>query len=267
MQGTDSIILQVNQTVSAPAVTPFFKGIYEFKITSAQGDTTVKAYIGFDGQQVKFKYNKVPTGIVVDPANWVLNKTGTIINGGTILPVGLLSFEASPENSTAALKWKMSSEQQIKQYDIEYSSNGNDYTTVASVNSNHSDSESLYQYNYALTSAATHFFRLKIIANNGSYTYSQVLNVNKECVGSFSVNLSPNPVAENLYITIMQPLAGTTNIRILNPAGALIYKDSKTLNAGENKFKLDIINTLPKGVYLLRAENEHVIITKRFVKI
>ena len=41
MQGSDSIILIVNQVASAPAITPFFKGLYEMKITSAQGDTTV----------------------------------------------------------------------------------------------------------------------------------------------------------------------------------------------------------------------------------
>ena len=183
------------------------------------------------------------------------------------MPVSLLSFEASPENCNAALKWKVSSEQQTKQYDIEYSTNGTDFTKVATVNSNHSDSESLYQYNYALASAATHFFRLKIIADNGSYTYSETLNINKECIGSFSVNLSPNPVRENLYATIVIPVAGNVNMRILNPAGALIYKEAKTLNAGENKFRLDFINTLPKGVYILRVENEHVIITKRIVKI
>lgn len=267
MQGTDSIILQVNQTVSMPAITPFFKGLYEFKITSAQGDTTVKAYISYDGQQVKFKYNKVPTGIVVDPNDWVINKVGTIINGGTILPVGLISFEANPENCNANIKWKISNEQQIKEYQLEYGADSNNFRTVATISSNHSNNESNYQFNYALGSSTSHFFRLKIIAENGNYTYSQVIRVDKACVANFSLNVSPNPVSENLYVTIVQPLQGNTNIRILNHAGAIIYKESKTLNAGENKFLLNFVNQLPKGAYIIRAENEHVVLTKRFVKL
>ncbi|MCW3108654.1 MAG: hypothetical protein JWQ09_3160, partial [Segetibacter sp.] len=40
--GTDTLVLQINQTTSVPAVTPFFSGLMEYKILSAQGDTTIK---------------------------------------------------------------------------------------------------------------------------------------------------------------------------------------------------------------------------------
>ncbi len=80
-QGSDTLILAVNQTVSASSVTPFFKGLYEFRVTSAQGDTVVKVNLVFNNQQFKFYYPKTPSGIVVDPNNWVVNATGTITNG------------------------------------------------------------------------------------------------------------------------------------------------------------------------------------------
>lgn len=266
MQGTDSIILQVSQTVSAPDVTPFFKGLYEFKITSAQGDTTVKAYVTYNTQEFKFKYNKVPNGIVVDPNNWVINKVGTIINGGTILPIELISFEGNAANCNANLKWKTNNEQHRKQYDVEYSTDGINFSAVTSVNSNKSNTESLYQYSYALGSNTNYFFRLKVINDDGSSFYSEVISLTKQCTGSFSLNISPNPVSENLYVTIMQPLAGNTTIRIINAAGALVYKEIKNLHAGENKFPLSLTKKLSKGIYILKAENEHVVIVKKFVK-
>lgn len=77
----DSLILTVWQTVSAPTVTPFFKGLLEIKVKSAQGDTTVKVNIDVNGQQFKFRYNKIPNGLVIDPKNWVLNKVGSITTG------------------------------------------------------------------------------------------------------------------------------------------------------------------------------------------
>jgi aminopeptidase N len=77
----DSIFLKVNQTVSAPFITPFFKGLYEFKLNTAQGDTTVKVNLDVNDQVFKFKSPRMPTGVVVDPNNWVLNKVGSITTG------------------------------------------------------------------------------------------------------------------------------------------------------------------------------------------
>ncbi len=74
----DSIVLFVNQTVSAPAVTPFFKGLYEIKIGTNQGDTTVKIQLTANNSFFKFRSDRVPNGVTVDPNNWVLNKTGSI---------------------------------------------------------------------------------------------------------------------------------------------------------------------------------------------
>lgn len=74
----DSLVLFVNQTVSAGTVTPFFKGLYEFTINTSSGDTTVLVNQQFNNQTFKFRSNRTPTGLVVDPNNWVINKTGSI---------------------------------------------------------------------------------------------------------------------------------------------------------------------------------------------
>ncbi|MFM7671545.1 MAG: M1 family aminopeptidase [Bacteroidota bacterium] len=74
----DSLVLYVNQTVSAGSVTPFFKGLYEFTINTSTGDSTVLVNQQFNNQTFKFRSNRTPTGLVVDPNNWVINKTGSI---------------------------------------------------------------------------------------------------------------------------------------------------------------------------------------------
>jgi aminopeptidase N len=77
----DEIVLLVNQTVSAPAVTPFFKGLYEFTISTLQGDTTVKVNMTANDQVFRFRSNRTPNGVTIDPNNWVINKTGSITTG------------------------------------------------------------------------------------------------------------------------------------------------------------------------------------------
>jgi hypothetical protein len=263
----DSVILLVNETVSAPTVTPFFKGLYEFKITSAQGDTTVKAYVTSNNQQFKFKYHKTPNGVVVDPNNWVLNNTGTITNGGTI-PVKLLSFEGTANNNCMVqLKWKTTNEQNILNYEIEYSNDGSNFSKAGTVVGRNSNNESLYQYNYSLGSGNIHFFRLKITEADGSYTYSQVITIHSKCNGSFSLNVSPNPVADKLLIMITEPAAQKNTITLLNAVGAILYKDEKMLNAGGNIIELNMMNKFAAGTYLLRITNSNGTVSKKFIKL
>lgn len=267
MQGTDSIILIVNQAASAPGITPFFKGLYEFTITSAQGDTTVKAYISSNDQFIKFKYSKTPNGIVVDPNNWVLNVTGTITNGGVIVPLRLISFDAAISNCTASLKWRTSDEQQTKQYEIEYSMDGNDFIKAAAILSHKSTAETFYQYNYPVVTGSIHAFRLKIINADGSYVYSQAISLNEKCKASFALSIAPNPISAELALRIMQPLPGNTIITIMDPAGAIIYRTIKKLAAGTNNLQLDVIKKYPAGVYILKVKSDREVITQRFIKL
>lgn len=266
--GTDTLIMQVNQTVSMPSVTPFFKGLYELKVTSATGDTTVKINQAYNNQQFKFHYTKTPNNIIVDPNNWVLNQTGTILNG-VVVPVQLLQFEASiPACAAAILKWKTVSEQNTSKYEIEYSTDSNTFINIGSVNSNRLG-ESSYQYEYTPTSGSVHFFRIKIINDGGSVSYSQVIRVEKNCAGNnngFSITISPNPAVSNLGLIISAPAKENISFRIYDAHGALVYRETRSLEQGENRIQLNI-QALSHGTYTLRAENASGITNTRFVKL
>jgi hypothetical protein len=78
-------VFTIDQTTSMPAVTPFFSGLLELKITSAQGDTIIKVNHTANNQQFKIRYTKSPSGIEVDPNNWILNKVGSVVTGINII--------------------------------------------------------------------------------------------------------------------------------------------------------------------------------------
>ena len=168
---------------------------------------------------------------------------------------------------TASLKWKTSNEQNSKQYEIEYSTDGINFNKTGTVASNNSSSESMYQYNNGLAAVAVHYFRLKMVDRDGGFVYSQVITLNKKCMGAFSVAVTPNPVAEKLYLTVIQPSAANTTIRIFDATGALIYKEVKMFNAGENLLQLDIMQKFAAGTYMLRVESEHGTSSNKFVKL
>lgn len=265
-QGVDSIILLINQTTSS-AVTPFFKGLYEFTINSAQGDTTVKLYMNSNNQLFKFKYNKIPSGVIVDPNNWVLNATGIITNGG-VIPVKLLSFEGNATaNCNALLKWKTSNEENSQQYIVEYSSDGINYIPSGSISSHQSTIESNYELASSLNSSPIHYFRLKIVNTDGSFTYSQVIKIQQSCKGSFSFNVAPNPVTETVTLAVNQPMTGEIKIRVFNATGQLIHKEHTLIEAGTHMISITALKKLSPGTYTISIETSTVVMKRRFIKL
>ncbi len=85
--GTDTLVLHISQTTSVPAITPLFIGLMEYKILSPQGDTIIKLNQTANDQTFTVFYTKTPKGVEVDPDNWVLNKTDTIIEGVSTMPL------------------------------------------------------------------------------------------------------------------------------------------------------------------------------------
>lgn len=121
MQGVDTMVLTVNMVPSAPTITPVFKGLYEYKILSNQGDTTVKFYQTANNQQFKFKYTKLATGVLIDPNNWVLNKVGAITTG--VNDIQNISNDVklfpSPASKFAYLEFPQNSFSRIELLDVE----------------------------------------------------------------------------------------------------------------------------------------------------
>jgi aminopeptidase N len=119
--GTDTLVLQINQTTSVPAVTPFFSGLVEYKILSPQGDTTIKLNQTSNNQTFTLYYTKTPTGVEVDPNNWVLNGVGTIKEGISTMPppVDHISVFPNPVRDNISIRFFPNAYNAIRLIDAE----------------------------------------------------------------------------------------------------------------------------------------------------
>lgn len=263
-QGTDTLILLVNETVSAPSITPFFKGLLQLRINSAQGDTTIIVNLTNNDQQFKIRYTKTVSGIVIDPDNWMLNQTGFIVNGGTV-PVKIAGIDQQTNTAcVSAITWSVMNEIPGTVYYVEYSTNGTDYNPLGTVNGGN-NSNSTYNFSYQLTAQGTSFVRIRSLDTEGRSIYSDVLTINNNCRIAFSISLFPNPSNDFLNIKLQMPSNGKTRMVIMNELGQVMYKREQNLNAGMNNMRLDI-RGFAAGAYVLRAETANGINTLRFVK-
>lgn len=83
-QQNNTVFIQLNQTTSKPSSVPLFVTPLEIKLLSAQGDTIIKVYNNQATQLYQVIWNKTMTGFVVDPNNWILDRTGVITQDPTL---------------------------------------------------------------------------------------------------------------------------------------------------------------------------------------
>jgi aminopeptidase N len=100
---SDSLVFTIAQTTSMPSVTPFFSGLLELKITSAQGDTIIKVNHTANTQQFRIRYSKSPSGIDVDPNNWIINKVGSVVTGINIITPAQAGVKVYPNPASSSL--------------------------------------------------------------------------------------------------------------------------------------------------------------------
>ena len=182
--------------------------------------------------------------------------TGAYSNTVTVttlitLPVNSLTFNVSKATSANLLQWSTGAEQNTRYFEVQQSTSGKDFKTIAVVNaSGNSSSVKNYQYsdNLSLVQPPVTYYRLKLVDINGSFTYSDILLI-KNSKGVI-VTVYPNPAQDKVIINVTDNSLMNTNAQLSDISGKLLQNVLITQT-------VTTINIKPyqKGVYLLRLAN------------
>ena len=166
-----------------------------------------------------------------------------------VLPINLLSFTATKAGTGVSLNWKMSSEINAKGYEVERSTgNGAAFSVIGNV-------QATAASNYSITDArplsGVNYYRLKLVDNDGNYTYSAVrkLLFNGKAV---LFNLYPNPVVNNTLNLQLQQYNydGKAQAVITDIAGRNVQTTLINLIKGSNQFPI-VFKNLDGGTYFI----------------
>lgn len=157
-------------------------------------------------------------------------------NSDWTLPVDLKDFKGSINNGTVRLDWNSGIEANFSHYEIEKSINEEPYIKIGSVEAKGSNQN--YQFKITQPEKIVNY-RLKLSNNDGSFSYSKVLNILNQTIKTF-VKLWPNP-SKN-FINIQLNASGI--FKIFDNSGKLIQ--SEEIRKGENKIDIRKLST---GVY------------------
>jgi hypothetical protein len=262
----DSVFLNLSETTSMPSITPFFKGLLEIKLVGASRDSIFIINIENNNQLFKFKFNEIPSNIIFDPNNWMLNKTGTITNA-TVIPVNIDSFSGiSLNDCTTKLHLETSNEYNVIKYEVERSTDGVNFIKIGAILPNR-DTLNSYQFSNIDIEGAIVFYRIKVIQNNDSFFYSNMINIKSLCKKEFEILCGPNPFNDNINFTINTSITNNVEFSLINAVGQLIAKKQYILNRGINYFNWDNLRWLSSGAYILKATNSNgLFFIKKLIK-
>ncbi len=167
-----------------------------------------------------------------------------IMDDGSALPVTWQSFTAKKQPTTVELNWSTASEQNTKDFEVQYSTNTQDWLvlgTVAAAGNSSTTKEYIFTHNSPLKGSIYNYYRIKQNDVDGKFSYSKIVSIVYNEPG-IEVQVYPNPVKD--IITIY--LAESQQIRLVNMVGATVWHGS--MAAGRNQL---LISHLPKGVYAL----------------
>jgi len=86
----------------------------------------------------------------------------------------------------------------------------------------------------------------------------------EEWAAGVNLNLAPNPVNDQLQVTVQALIAKDMTLQILDATGRLIYAED--IGTASNVQKTIATNELADGIYFLRISSESGSVQERFVK-
>jgi hypothetical protein len=181
------------------------------------------------------------------------------VASGGVLPVELLTFNATKARRNVDVSWSTASEKNSSHFMVERSSDGMTFETVSAKIKSAGNSNTLQSYTFTDINAAEFanrnndviYYRLKQVDIDGTYEYSDLVAVVFNEDIEIVTGALPNPFTEKLLAVVSTKTGCIAEIRLTDAMGKTIQSFNVFCNAGDNKIEIPGVEQLYSGVYFL----------------
>jgi hypothetical protein len=170
------------------------------------------------------------------------------------VPLTLLDFSAIATANGINLKWQTTKEVNTKSFEIEWGDNGQQFKKVGVQQA--ASTNGIHQYSFLHTIAITsdNYYRLKMIDDDGRFTYSKIIRINAS-VRQSPIIISPNPVINTATLNIQAHKDETILFFLRDINGKLVSVKSFNVVKGSNQLRWDL-QTIPAGNYFISSSSD-----------
>lgn len=189
-------------------------------------------------------------------------------NGGVVVPVELVAFDAKERGNDVDVFWATASEKNSDRFEVERAIvNGTEVSEFSLVSTVPAAGNTTDQRDYRVTdrslAAGSYLYRLHMVDVDGSSARSQevAVTISNSNNTLWISDLSPNPVVSSANVTFGSSTNEPVELKLFNLSGqevATVFTGSLSGSTTESMSS----GTLPSGVYTLVLRSGDAIVTK-----
>ncbi|MBS4044495.1 MAG: autotransporter-associated beta strand repeat-containing protein [Chitinophagaceae bacterium] len=169
------------------------------------------------------------------------------------LPVNITSIKATQKATTVVVDWTVENEVNIKEYEVQKSTDGRNFETLATVKANNSKA---YNSIDNTPSEAANYYRVVSIGNDDKKQYSNIVLV-KFGVKNSEVAIYPNPIKGNTVNLQLQNIdKGNYELQVINTIGQVLFSKAIQHNGGNATQTVQLPSNVAKGNYVIKLANQ-----------
>ena len=105
-----------------------------------------------------------------------------------------------------------------------------------------------------------------VLPQKVTLTESLVAGIEELSNVGIGIEIAPNPVKDQLMITIQSEQKATVKVQLMNATGQLFYQQQLKLIEGQQWEQIDM-SQLASGVYFLQTTKENAVDTQKIIKL
>lgn len=186
------------------------------------------------------------------------------------LPAYIANFSGRKQSHSNVLNWTSVSEMNNAHFNLLYSEDGKNYTTIARIASTAENGYSAqpidYSYEHTTPKLGHNYYQLQQVDLDGKSTiYNELVDL-QWGAGNSTVNIYPNPVTTDLHVEVFTNKAVNNVVKVMDLSGRVIVEQATLLNAGANRIQIPMVN-LAQGMYTIHVyENNQLIQVQKIQK-
>lgn len=188
----------------------------------------------------------------------------------SVLPARFRSLSGvyNPVDKTTELKWTVENNELARSFVVETSIDGGGFIDAGMIISNNNlpnDASYIFNYNTPLNVSSYIEFRVRMIKDDGSYSYSRILKINIKSLIKTGITIAPNPVRGRFQMTVNSSTDTDAKIVVLDMNGRAVLIKNERLRKGANIFSVEAGEKWQPGIYNALLKINQETLTTRFV--
>jgi hypothetical protein len=172
-----------------------------------------------------------------------------VLNPSTPLAVNFTKISAGVDGSTVQVKWSTANESGIKNYVVERSEDGTDFTARNTVDATNVATGAVYAWTDEHPSAGNNYYRIRGNDESGKISYSNIASA--KITVKQGIAVMPTVVADKQFkVSFIGKPAGSYGLVLTNAAGQQVYQTTIVNTGSHYEQKISLQNTaLTSGMY------------------